>query len=681
MTQENAKAQIRIYSLARVQSVRHEFGISVLFILILGLLLSGGSLHAQSWSGILAPSRAVNWSQAGVVGGIPARSTIYTTLSSTATAAQINSALASCPAGEVVYLSAGTYHLSGSVNMQGVSNCTLRGAGADQTDLVFTGTSGCNSTQSSSICLGSSDNNFKTGPSNGPVNVTASSFSAGATTITLSSVPNLKVGNPIILDQLDSTSDAGGILVTDSTGTLPATSPGIAGPYSIQGNGGGAQRSGRQQLQIVVVTQCDGVTTAGHACASGANVTISPGLYMPNWSSSSTPQAWWATSPGLNDGVEDLTYDNTNNSGALGVELFNCLNCWVKGVRSIDSSRAHVQFTYSTHGTVRDSYFYLTQGWTTASYGVEFYAGSDSLIENNIFQAIASPYMFNGPGSGTVMGYNFSILEFYNASLYNQNSHGGHTAGVDTALIEGNVGNSVNSDVIHGTHNLETYFRNRYSGPAPTCWSSSSNTSTSVLALSTGTFGTCDSNLQPISADSFSRFFNIIGNVLGTTGVNTVYESQANNNPAIRLGLGNSSVPADPNVQPTAMLWGNCTSAQSFSPCQFNANDVPTALTGAQAAFSNSVPSSETLPASFYYSSTPAWWPSSKPWPPIGPDVSGGNIAGVGGHAYTIPAQDCFTNVMGGPANGVGTVLTFNASTCYSSNQPAPPTNLSITVN
>ena len=51
-------------------------------------------------------------------------------------------------------------------------------------------------------------------------------------------------------------------------------------------------------------------------------------------------------------------------------------------------------------------------------------------------------------------------------------------------------------------------------------------------------------------------------------------------------------------------------------------------------------------------------------------------MSGVGGHAYTIPAQDCYSNIMGGPADGTGNVLSFNAATCYS--KPASATNLTV---
>lgn len=56
--------------------------------------------QAQQWSGIIDPSRAADWSNAGVRGGIPKRTTICATLKPGATSTQINSAIASCPSGQ-----------------------------------------------------------------------------------------------------------------------------------------------------------------------------------------------------------------------------------------------------------------------------------------------------------------------------------------------------------------------------------------------------------------------------------------------------------------------------------------------------------------------------------------------------------------------------------------------------
>jgi len=350
--------------------------------------------YAQTWSGIIAPARAVDWSKAGVSGGIPARATNCATLSPGATVTQINSAISSCASGQTVFLNAGTYSLSGGIDFNGKDNVTLRGAGADKTLLVFSNNASCRGF-STPVCMDSGDLNWKGGTAN-LANWTAG-YTKGTTTITLSSVPNLKVGYPIILDQTDDTTDNGGIIVSDSTSSSGG------GPFSLEGNGGGSQRSGRQQEQIVTVTGCGGVTTAGAAC-SGSNVTvnISPGLYMPNWSSGRSPQAWWATNPLQNAGVEDVSIDVTGTTGA-GIEIFNCVNCWVAGVRDINSSRAHVQVQYSARVTVRDSYFFLTRNSVSQSYGVECYAGSDILVENNIFQAVASPQMINGACSGSVI--------------------------------------------------------------------------------------------------------------------------------------------------------------------------------------------------------------------------------------------------------------------------------------
>ncbi len=60
------------------------------------------------------------------------------------------------------------------------------------------------------------------------------------------------------------------------------------------------------------------------------------------------------------------------------------------------------------------------------------------------------------------------------------------------------------------------------------------------------------------------------------------------------------------------------------------------------------------------------------PWPSVGPEVSGGDIAGVGGHVYHNPAGNCYLNVMGGKVDGTSGVLSFNANACYGGGPDAP---------
>jgi hypothetical protein len=105
-------------------------------LLLIPLLLASSLVFGQAWSGILDPSRAIDWSQAGVVGGIPSRTTLCTTTACTTlntpanvTAANINAAIASAPANTVVLLPAGTFNVSSGIDFAHKSNITLRGQG------------------------------------------------------------------------------------------------------------------------------------------------------------------------------------------------------------------------------------------------------------------------------------------------------------------------------------------------------------------------------------------------------------------------------------------------------------------------------------------------------------------------------------------------------------------------
>src|SRR5262249_11393508 len=91
-----------------------------------------------SFAQIIPSNRRITWGgNCGVPGGIPARSNIFTTFSPGATAAQINSAIASCPSNQVVYLNAGTYNIA-AINFGTHSGVTLRGAGPGQTIIKST---------------------------------------------------------------------------------------------------------------------------------------------------------------------------------------------------------------------------------------------------------------------------------------------------------------------------------------------------------------------------------------------------------------------------------------------------------------------------------------------------------------------------------------------------------------
>src|SRR5450432_994654 len=163
---------------------------------LLLVLTAPAASAGPPWSGVISPERAVDWRQAGVAGGIPKRTMICATFEPGATAAQINRALSNCPGGQVVFLKSGIYNLSAAIDFDARSDFTLRGAGADQTKIVFgtAAATGCRGAWSN-VCIAGADINWGGGPSNA-ANWTAG-YARGTTRITLSNTVNLKMGSPL----------------------------------------------------------------------------------------------------------------------------------------------------------------------------------------------------------------------------------------------------------------------------------------------------------------------------------------------------------------------------------------------------------------------------------------------------------------------------------------------------
>ena len=121
---------------------------------------------------------------------------------------------------------------------------------------------------------------------------------------------------------------------------------------------------------------------------------------------------------------------------------------------------------------------------------------------------------------------------------------------------------------------------------------------------------------------------------------------------------------------------------QAASAVRFVASEVPTGLS----LYNNPLPGSQVLPASLRLTSQPAFWRTTwgtPPWPAIGPDVTGGDVPGLGGHANNIPAQLCYANSpidANYPGAADRGVLLFDAARCYvpGSGGLAAPTNLRI---
>ena len=696
------------------------------FIFILLLCLTHIS-EAQSWSNVLAPTRATDWTPAGISGGIPSTNwtqcgptiAAYSGSPSTIVSAinHTGSGYTGCGPNTYVQLGAGTFTLSSAIRNVGVSNVELRGMGADQTHLVFSSASTCQG--GNGTCLvgfESSDGNYPEASSQKIYSWTAG-YSQGTKSITLSSGSNIVANSTMLmLDQCDtgysgsscqgSSTDDGGFFVCGDQ-----YSPGGPTGCSVSGPDNGLARPHRFQMEAVLVTGCS------PSCGNSGTTTIAIDrpIMHPQWAAGQTPQAW-LIQPAQNVGIQNLSIDGSATQDTGGVSFYNVANFWCQGVAVLHSYNIGIWIEQSIHGIIQSNYVFDAGQHLNYSdpTGIK-YNWSSNLIANNIVQAVRPAIMAEGPSTGNVVIGNYMINSYTGDDFFFGNEWDGHSDGADYDLIEHNVMNQFTQDLIHGGHLMQTYFRNLATG-----WESCANDQC-------GSFKAKDSNSSAVESQSFNRYMNFLYNVLGTPGYSTSYNAnngQCNkvyefDNTVWATGCGNSGgsipIPGDATVNKTSLRWGNWDTANKS--VQYNKAEVPSGIS----LYANSAPtsactSSTPCPASFYYSSRPSWWASSIPFPAIGEDVTGGNVGQCsgtlntpghmsgtaaltsaqctgtsltasqwGGHVNAIPAMACYLNVLGGPPDGSGNALTFSAAKCYGSNTatatpPAAPHGLAATV-
>ncbi len=520
---------------------------------------------------------------AGVPGGIPNRTTIYQTLSPGVTAAQIAAACQSCPSNQVVFLSAGTYHLNGAIewyNNYGASgnSMTLRGAGLTNTILIFTNASWVQAP----IQIEGPDrygNGYpdSAGSTNSYILSLASGYTQGSTNLTLSAPQNasligthsaLQRGTVICIDQLnDSFVD---VIGSDGGFQLDAS--------ALRDNGT------RAQQQYVVV----------QSISNGTNLTIWPPIYMTNYQASLKPQIWWWGASMEMSGIENMTIDVSSSQHTYPILFWSCDACWAKNVHIIKGANSSV-YTYNCANIeVRDSFFDQSQSYGSGSYGVQFSLASACLCENNIFSTLTTPMMASQGASGNVFSYNFCTNGTYytTGNAWMPPSIEPHYVHNHMNLFEGNYGTGVELDFTHGSASHNTLFRNRLHGP---------ERSTQV------------NNTFAIQVQATNWWMNIVGNVLGTVGWHNVYSisvtSPASDNDGAKsiykfgfVDDSGSTTFGDPKAQGTALIHGNW--------------DAVTATNGG--IVWDPTISTHTLPASLYLSGKPSWW-GNAPWPPFDP--------------------------------------------------------------
>jgi len=653
-------------------------------------------VHAQTWSGILKPTSgtgactptnisspgdcAIDWSTAGVPGGIPSGS--WTQSGSTITAAQspcnngaadctstIQTALNSCGTDHYVLLGAGTFLLNGTLSVP--SNCVLRGAGANQTILNEKETSGA------AVQMGVG---FSGGPTTGGTVTITSGNTAGSASIVVSSASGISVGMYLLITELN---DSTYVSIAGADGSCTWCDGGIG------------WNGTRVRGQIVEVES-----------VSGTTVGISPDLYTNYGVASGTSPAFATpfSAAAKFAGVENIQFFANNTGVPEHVMMGMCAYCWASGIEGNYADGDHIDITWSFHDEVINSYFSNAFLHTPGAFDSTVDVSNKStgcLIQNNIFERLHNSIMLEWGAAGNVVGYNYTIGDFDSSSyLWMYKGIDFHGASPQFNLMEGNNDISSQIDSDWGSASNNTLFRNFLRGTTLDCNPASGRGPVTCSPIGEpaagppntgGINGWWLTEGTQAEVDSFEAAdTNTIGNALGSKDAANLiaYDDPINGGPEaiVRMAVavcGPSPCGANSrdNFKTTysyAIGYGEDADSGSSgfeSVMPFNTLFVHGDYSAAANAVTWATGVTHTIPASFYLSSKPAWF-GNVTWPPIGPDVTGGT-ANSYGHAYEIPAEVCYKKVMGG-TNGAGSPLSFNANACYggpsSTSLPAAPT-------
>ncbi len=499
--------------------------------------------------------------------GLPQRTAACATLTP---GADIQAAIDACPSGKVVVLGPGTYTVASTIRLK--SGVVLRGAGSggapSGTTIVKTG-------GETVIAIGNDQDTPCYGGTAYPL--TADALKESKTIKVGAAASHFASGDLALVDVVDdATVDQGDC------------------PYFKRASG----RSVSQRVEIASVDVANGTVTT----SAPLHWTFkSAGPYLGQITKAVGTVIRWA-------GVESVRVQGGTNPGyngqmAGGIDISNAAYSWVKDVQTDGTiGGMHVSLTGTYRTVVRDGYFHHSAdyGFGHDCYGIVLRCGAaDNLVENNVARYMNKPIMFNVSGGGNVVGYNYADNSWASPAEWQEVNIDTHCAFPHMELMEGNEAPHMGATVTHGNAGYLTFYRNH----------ASSQFATPAVA---GSNATQNGNVAALQFDHGDIAMNVLGNVLGASGVSKVVDSADSSQSAVyELGSGGAGL-AD--VAATSLLrHGNY--------------DFVTNSTSYSSTLAN-----HTLPASLYKKGRPGWWPAASPWPWVGPDLQ----PMVG----TLPAKD-----------------------------------------
>ncbi len=434
----------------------------------------------------LPADRTTTW-QPGVTynGGIPARTTIYKTLTPSGgdDTSSIQAALDTCPPEQVVMLGPGTFHVSGSGLAIKTSKITLRGSGPSSTIIAGTPSSAV-------VIIGTRF--YKWGQQTDLV----ADVAKETDTLTLKSNPGLKVGEIVHVDETYDSS------ITyynpdKQNGDFQGWGEGRKGPQA-------DSRPIGQSMEIKSITgNTLTFTTKFHTAfrtAHAAHVArITDGQNVVQ------PVVW--------SGIEDLAVTGGGGGdGGGNIRLFAVAYCWGKHLESSLSNGASFAFDGAFRSEVRDSYLHTSADPNPGGGGYSLIFDrytADSLAENNISWNFNKVSVMRSTGGGNVVAYNY-FEDAYGSgypTIPEVGMNGSHMAGSHYELFEGNQAFNFDSDSYWGSQMYYTVFRNHLT--------------TLRRSIRPGTADgvkvklTDEVNRRGIGLTIHQRWHNFVGNVIG----------------------------------------------------------------------------------------------------------------------------------------------------------------------
>jgi hypothetical protein len=577
-------------------------------------------------SNFIPADRRTTWTPGMMtVGGIPNRTTVCATVQASTygngaqdATAGIQAAIAACPAGQVLQLSAGTFTINNDLILLD-KGITLRGAGAGVTILKKT-----NGARARTDPLHPVDPTtyvydarpiIVVGPQRwpSPDGTTAQNLTVdgakGAFSVTVANGSGFAAGQFVLLDELS------GASWQNTPAGFPSNAKVWAGdrlawnmhfPYQIyQDDCDGSNLSGPfdlipingkpQPMSYFCRTDRPITEIKEVASVSGNTITFNSPLHI-SYRTNHAAQLTRYTGASVhvkNAGVEAMTVMGGANGN---IRFVAAAYSWAKNIEStqwVDEAFAAVN---AFRVEIRDSYIH-DAAWPEpggAGYAISFSDGSsEMLIENNISINACKVMVVRSCGAGSVFGYNYTddSWDYTSPAWVEVGINASHMAGPHHVLFEGNYSFNADSDYTHGNAIYLTFLRNHLSGQRR-----------SFIDLQ---------NPRGIGLAYGSWWDSFIGNVIGRPGqmIGWLYEDPAMSGTIAnwtdhviwKLGYDPErwTMQADPQTLSTVIRDGNW---------DFLTNSVHW----------HNTPAGYTIPSSLYLNSKPAFF-GANVWPWVEP--------------------------------------------------------------